>query len=79
MAPYIDYVATLLDMSSRHRQADMAVAAGRENRCGEATNCQTRRIVRPPTLPRIDCCEEAGSTMIGQAEADRGPTTACSA
>lgn len=30
--------------------------------------------MRTPTLPETDCCEEAGSTMIGQAEADRGPT-----
>lgn len=32
-----------------------------------------------PHAPRTDGCEEASSTMIGQAEADRGPTTACSA
>lgn len=32
-----------------------------------------------PHAPRAGCCEEAGSAMIGQAEADRGTTTACSA
>lgn len=32
-----------------------------------------------PHAPRTECCEEAGLAMIGQAEADRGPTTACSA
>lgn len=66
-------------MAHAGRQADMSVAAGRENRCGEATNCQTRRIARTPTLPRTDCFERADLTMIGQAEPDRGPTKACSA
>jgi hypothetical protein len=32
-----------------------------------------------PHAHKTDCCEEAGSTMIGQTEADRVPTTACSA
>lgn len=50
IAPCIYYVDSVLDIASRHRQEALSAAAGRENRCGEATNCQTRRIVRPPTL-----------------------------
>lgn len=53
VAPCIYYVGSVHDIASRHGQAVLSVAAGRENKCGEATNCQTRRIVRPPTPPEL--------------------------